>query len=455
MSVIQDLPKLLRTSLKKRHNPGASVSILRNGRIVAATAAGVINLDTQVPTTTDTVFQIGSITKIFTSTLIMQLLDEGKLELDAPILRYLPTFRVADLDVSRQVTVRHFLSHQSGIDGDFFVDAGRGDDNVEKLVEMAVMVPSLFPIGEKHSYCNLGFAVLGRIAEVITGKTYDNLLRERIFKPLSMDHALSLPEDTLRFRSAIGHIPSQRKKNRWYVTRQPYLSQGQKAAGSTPAMSVTDLLQFAKMHLNAGKNRAGEKVLSASSVKAMQKRQIKLQKYTGRALTHWGLGWFLMDWHGKKLFGHDGATIGQNAFLRILPEKKLAVALLTNGGDANGLFMDVFNPVFEQLAKTSEPAPPGPADNIKVDLKKYVGKFANIGNTFEFKVHQGTLKVSSKLNGGGNTLPDNSQLAFIDKHTVVMRTGDPILDRGIFLFSGDEGGKMHYVAHGLRQFRRR
>jgi CubicO group peptidase (beta-lactamase class C family) len=455
MSVLKDLPRLLRSNIKKRQVPGASVAVLRNGRITAATAAGVINLDTKVPATADTVFQIGSITKIFTTTLIMQLVDEGKVELDAPIVHYLPSFRVADLDVSRQVTVRQFLSHQSGIDGDFFVDAGRGDDCVEKLVDMAVMLPSLFPIGEKHSYCNLGFAVLGRVAEVITGKTYDTLLRERIFESLGMDHALSLPEDTLRFRSAIGHVPSQRRKNVWYVSRQPYLTQGQKAAGSTPAMSVTDLLQFAQMHLNGGKNPQDEKILSARSVKAMQKRQIRVQKHTGRALTHWGLGWFLMDWNGTKLMGHDGATMGQFAFLRILPAKNLAVAMLTNGGDAGGLFMDVFNNVFEGLARTSEPAPPTPVNNIKVDLEKYVGDYANISNTFEFRIHRGELKVSSRMNGGGNSIPDDTKLAFIDKNTTVMRSGNPIVDRGMFLFSGEQDGKMHYVANGLRQFRRK
>jgi len=210
LTVLKDLPGLLRSSIRKHKVPGASVAVLRSNRIVGEAAAGVINLDTRVPTTTDTVFQIGSISKPHTATLIMQLVDEGKVELDAPVVEYLPEFRVADIDVSRKVTIRHFLSHQSGIDGDFFVDSGRGDESIERLVSMATMVPSLFPLEAKHSYCNLGFAVLGRVIEVLTRQTFDTVLRERIFEPLEMKHALSLPEDTLRFRCAVGHVPSQR-----------------------------------------------------------------------------------------------------------------------------------------------------------------------------------------------------------------------------------------------------
>ena len=118
MGLVNDLPKILPKSIKRHQVPGASLAILKNNRIVAKVAAGVVNLDTQVPTTTDSVFQIGSISKVFTATLIMQLVDEGLLDLDAPIVDYLPNFRVADLDISRKVSCRHFLTHTSGIDGD-------------------------------------------------------------------------------------------------------------------------------------------------------------------------------------------------------------------------------------------------------------------------------------------------------------------------------------------------
>lgn len=105
----------------------------------------------------------------------------------------------------------------------------------KRLLAMGTMLPNLFPPGQKHSYCNFGYAVLGRILEVVAGLTYDQALRDKLFEPLEMDHAVSLPEDCLRFRSAIGHVPGRNKKGVWYVTREPYQSMGQKSAGSTPA----------------------------------------------------------------------------------------------------------------------------------------------------------------------------------------------------------------------------
>jgi len=384
----------------------------------------------------------------------MQLVDEGLLDLDAPIQKYLPDFRVADLDVSSRVTARHFLSHQSGIDGDFFVDAGRGDDCIEKLLSMATMVPGLFPIEAKHSYCNLGFAVLGRVVEVLTRQTFDAALKQRIFEPLDMTRAISLPEDTLRFRCAVGHVPSQRKKGVWYVTNMPYLSFGQKAAGSTPAMTASDLLRFAQMHMNGGKNSRGEKVLSARSVKAMQRRQIRVQKNTQSAIQGWGLGWFLMDWDGTKLYGHDGATMGQYAFLRILPEKNLSVVLLTNGGDTKGLCDSIFGSVFQSLAKISEPVRPSVNEKLKPDIDQYIGSYENMNGQLEFSRARGKLVVSSHLNGGGKAFPDKRPVAFVDKLSLKMNTGDPVLDRTMFLFSESENGKFKFVANGLRQHRR-
>ena len=449
MSTLTELPGVLERSLKRRQTPGASVAVLRNNRIVAAEAAGVINLDTGVAATVDTVFQVGSISKPLTASLLMTLVDAGKVSLDVPVVEYLPNFRVADLKISRSVTLRQLLSHQSGIDGDLFVDAGRGDDCIEKLLDMATMVPNLFPIGEKHSYCNLGYVVIGRIIEVIAGQTYDQALRERLFDPLGMDHAVSLPEDTLKFRTAIGHVPGS-KKGTWSVTSTPYLSFGQKAAGSTPAMTATDLLKFAQMHLDNGRGIDGTRILKAASVKAMQKRQIALQKHTARAIKHWGLGWMLIDWDGQRLFGHDGATIGQFAYLRVLPEKRLAIALLTNGGDAYGVYRDVFDHLFSGLARIREPEQAPVNNQLTPDFTHYVGRYGNMLQQVEISVGKGSLQAQYSFNGG--TKPSRKlPLGFVDKHTLAFVTGDEVQDRVRLLFSEQRNGKMQYLADGMRQ----
>jgi CubicO group peptidase (beta-lactamase class C family) len=141
------LAAFLRKSIRRHDVPGASFAVLRNDRIVRRAQAGVVNLDSKIPVTDNAVFQIGSITKPLTATLVMQLVDEGLVGLDAPLVEYLPDFRVARLDVSQTVTIRELLCHTSGIDGDLFVDTGRGDESIRRFMDRCTMVPSLFERG--------------------------------------------------------------------------------------------------------------------------------------------------------------------------------------------------------------------------------------------------------------------------------------------------------------------
>ncbi len=455
MSILIELPKILRSATKKHGVPGASVAVLRGKRIVATAAAGVINLDTQVPTTADTIFQIGSITKPLTATLVMQLRDEGVLDLDTPVVEYLPEFRVADPLVWRAVTPRHFLSHTSGIDGDFFPDAGRGDDCIRRFVDMCAMLPSLFPPETMMSYCNVGYAVLGRVIEVLTGQTYDEALRKRIFAPLGMNHSISLPEDTLRFRTAIGHVPDPKKKGQLIVAPSSFLSFGQKAAGSTPMMTASDLLRFAYVHLNSGSSMKGSRLLSASSTRMMQRQQIGLPRNSRPGYTGWGLGWGLNDWGGHKVFGHNGATIGQASFLRISPEKKLAVALLTNGGDPPALYSEIFDNLFGSLAGFTEPAPPAPDDDIEPQVGSLAGTYEDSFRKFEISEHRGRVVVSVHFKQETRRNMSRVPLAFVDKNTAVMKTNDPVTDGMVLHFSGYlEDGRAGYLASFGRQKKR-
>jgi CubicO group peptidase (beta-lactamase class C family) len=125
------LQRELESLIAQHKVPGAVLGVLHEGEIHEV-AAGVLNKNTGHPVTTDSVFQIGSITKVWTATVIMQLVDEGRIELDAPVRTYLPEFEVADADVTERVTVRHLLTHTSGIQGDHFEDTGRGDDCLER-----------------------------------------------------------------------------------------------------------------------------------------------------------------------------------------------------------------------------------------------------------------------------------------------------------------------------------
>src|SRR3954447_17127705 len=143
----------LATLLAEHEVPGAAVGVLLDGTVIDH-AAGVLSKSTGVDTTADSVFQIGSITKVWTTTLIMQLVDEGKLDIDQPVRRYLPEFAIADATAAETITVRQLMCHIAGFEGDLFTDTGRGDDYVEKYVATLATTTQLFPPGEMFSYNN-------------------------------------------------------------------------------------------------------------------------------------------------------------------------------------------------------------------------------------------------------------------------------------------------------------
>lgn len=353
--------------------PGVAVGVLYGGEVIDY-ATGVLSKATGVEATADTVFQIGSITKVWTTTLVMQLVDEGLVDLDKPLRDYLPEFVIKDDEAAKVITIRQLLSHQAGFEGDIFNETGKGDDAVEKFAASISEVGQLFPPGELFSYNNAGFAVLGRLLEVLRGKPYDAVLREHLFTPLGLKHAAADPYEAILYRAAVGHIRPAPEEAPvpvpvWAMTR------GMAPAGAMLAMRPRDLLTFAGLHLDDGKAADGTTVLSAASVKAMQEPQVKLPSL-GLMGDSWGLGWEIFDWDGTTVIGHDGGTIGQSAFLRIVPEHGLAVAVLTNGGDTIELYKSVVGHVVKELAGLNLPAlPTPPATPVPIDAHRMLGTY--------------------------------------------------------------------------------
>jgi CubicO group peptidase (beta-lactamase class C family) len=373
------------TVLAQRHGvPGAALGILRLGRggadeLVEA-AYGVLNRDTGVPATTDSVFQIGSVSKVWTATVLLQLVDEGLLDLDAPVAEVLPELRLADPTVAKQVTVRHLLTHTSGIDGDVFTDTGRGDDCLEKYVAGLAEVTQNHALGVTWSYCNSGFSLAGRVIEKLTGGTWDAAMRERVFTPLGLRRTGTLPEEALLHRAAVGHVGEGGAA----PTRAPVwgLPRSLGPAGLITS-TVADVLGFARAHLTGGLAPDGGRWLSEASATAMAARHADLpDRHT--LGDSWGLGWIRMTWDGHQVIGHDGNTIGQAAFLRILPEAGLAVTLLTNGGNTRDLYQDLYREIFAEVAGVTMPHPLAPpADPVTVDIGPHLGTYERAGARLE------------------------------------------------------------------------
>jgi CubicO group peptidase (beta-lactamase class C family) len=301
--------------------------------------------------------------------------------------------RFADAAETAKVTIRHLLTHSSGVDGDYFEDFGRGDDAIAQYVAACKNLPFIFPLGEMWSYCNAGFVVLGRIIEIMTGLTWDQALRERLLAPIGAEHTVTLPEEALLFRTAAGHfglVPdAPALAPIWSMAR------AQAPAGSTPCSTVEDLLRFARLHLDNGKAPGGTEILSEASVREMQREQVHLPPQPGEGAAHWGLGWREFDWGGRRVIGHDGGTVGQNSSLRILPDEDFAVAVLTNTSPtgavmASSIMRWLFGKYGVEIPRRPEPPETAP----DIDLERYVGTYEKVEMRAEIALVDGRLMLN-------------------------------------------------------------
>ncbi|SEG98864.1 CubicO group peptidase, beta-lactamase class C family [Nonomuraea solani] len=336
--------------------PGAVLAVYANGEFQEH-AAGVLNTRTGVEVTTDSLFQIGSISKVWTATLALQLVEEGKLDLDRPVRAYLPEFRLADESAAALITTRHLLCHMAGFEGDLVTDTGRGDDAIARYVESLAEAPQVFAPGELFSYNNAGYCVIGRIIEVLRGKPYIQCLRDHLIQPLKLTHTATDADEAILHRAAVGHAPEP--VGLWALPRSLA------PAGSALTMTARDLLTFARGHLS-----------DDGTAVAMRAEQVHMSPITAHG-DAWALGWEVFHVGEHTIYGHNGDTIGQSAFLRLVPERDLAVALLTNGGEGVPLHHELFSHVLRELAGIDLPALPTPSPGPAIDASRYVGGYGN------------------------------------------------------------------------------
>lgn len=219
--------------------PGITVGVLQDGAMTFH-GFGTINVDTGLPVATGSIFQIGSITKVFTTTAVMRLVEAGKIELDAPISTYLPDVKLSTAESSKALTVRHMLNHMSGLFGDHFPDYGRGDDALERAIaEIGELTPTTEP-DVAWSYCNLAFMIAGRVLEVVTGKTYEAVMDEQVFGPLKLSPITFFPEEAILHSAAAGHTTDASGN----AVARPYpIARCSNAAGAI-ITSTENLLKF-------------------------------------------------------------------------------------------------------------------------------------------------------------------------------------------------------------------
>ncbi len=320
------LEPLANDLLKHWNVPGVAVGILRDGT-VETFGFGLANIETEQAMTPDHLLQIGSISKVFTTTLIMRLVSEGKLDLDTPVREYLPDLALADAEALATITLRHLLTHTSGIFGDFFEDFGFGDDALARAIAKYDTLRQMTPPGELWTYSNSGFNLAGRVVEQILGVPFEQAMHEQIFQPLGLAHSFFFAAQAIAYPVAVGHTETEPGSEQIEVARNYALPRAVNPAGGIIA-TVADQLGFAQFHIADGK-AGDEQLIEPRLVQSMREIQVSAANFS----QSWGIGWDINDLDGVRVVGHGGSTNGFQARLSVVPEKGYAISILTNGDD--------------------------------------------------------------------------------------------------------------------------
>jgi CubicO group peptidase (beta-lactamase class C family) len=373
--------------------PSAAIGVLHNGGFTEF-ATGIKNVETGEPATTETVYQCGSMTKTWTALAFMQLVDEGKADLDEPVRTYLPGFTVADPEVSAKVTPRHLLYHTNGIE-EAFGDPGEEDNVYERMVANIADAPQVFPLGHTHGYsAALGYAILARILEVHDCKPWDDVMRERLFDPMGLTSTNSWREQVDKTRAATGHLIRSLDEGP-IVTPVDYLPRAFGPGGNITS-TTREVLALAHVLLNEGMAQNGKRIVTAESVREMMRSRVPVpDPYMFGP--QWALGLIVCDWHGETVYATDGSTIGQNARLRILPDSGIAIAMLTNGGPRESFYRKVFNEILTDLGTVTIPDLPAPDTSLNLDLSRYEGVYECLGARYEVSAEGGKLSLTLVL----------------------------------------------------------
>jgi CubicO group peptidase (beta-lactamase class C family) len=311
VSFADEADTFLQSEMQKHQIAGLSLMVIKSGRQVKAAGYGVANLELNVPATTNTVYEIGSVTKQFTAAGILLLAQDGKLSLDDKISAHLK-----DTPASwSNITVRHLLTHTSGITNYTGLDGFelRRHLTQAQFIREIGKYPLAFQPGDKWSYCNSGFSLLGYIIENVSGTNYWEFQRERIFKPLGMEATRDRNPHVVILNRASGYeLTNHVSINRDYDLTDIF------SAGAIVS-TVADMAKW-----DAALN--GDALLTAASKQAMWTPA----KLNDGKIKNYGFGWFLDPYKGHKSIGHNGATSGFSAAIQRFPDDALAVIILSN-----------------------------------------------------------------------------------------------------------------------------
>ena len=334
-------------ALKTWNVPGLGVAIVRNDSVIYAKGYGARVVGRPERVSEKTVFAIGSSSKAFTAASIAMLVDEKKVSLDAPAATYLPGFQLYDPYATRELTVRDLLSHRSGLARGELAWYGSGYDRDEIVRRVRFLQPS-WSFRSQFGYQNIMYITAGQVVAKVSGRTWDEFVRERIFSPLGMSAS------TTTIRGLASHPDLATPHATVSDTVRPVEWRNIDNAGAAGSINsnVVDMAQWVRLQLGRG-SYGGKQLISSRLVDEMHQAHTVIRvDSAARAMnphTHlqaYGLGWFLQDYRGRMVVHHGGNVDGFTALVAMLPEEKFGIVLLANmngTGLPNALMLKLFD----------------------------------------------------------------------------------------------------------------
>ncbi len=373
------LEKIAAHELIDTNTPGAAIGIVRDGRLVWSKGLGVANVETGQPVTPETLFRLGSTTKMFTAAALVSLAEEGKLKLDEPVGKCISGLhpKIAAL------TPHQLLTHSAGLT-DESVMSGRHDDAALGLGIRAMDESWFFTEpGQIHSYSNPGYWIAGLACEELAGQPYADLMAERLFRPLGMTRTTLRPTLAMTWPLALGH---EVKSGMPSIVRPQADNAGTWPAGQMYS-SVTDLVRFTTA-LHDGGRLDGQSILSQSLIKKLASPFVPRPGDD----SHYGYGLAVSTERGVRIWQHGGSRTGYGSTIRLAPDQKIALIILTNRSASSlpktaAAALDMLLP-FEPLKETPKTAAEPLTEQEKTQL---VGTYTNNRQTIELTIRDGKL----------------------------------------------------------------
>lgn len=407
---IEQIKQLADSALVKAKVPGLGFGIIKDGKVILAEGFGVKNKETQAKVTANTQFAIGSSSKAFTTMGLALLEDEGLLDWEAPVRKYIPEFEMHNDFASAEMTPVDLVCHRSGLPRHDFLWYGSPFSRQELLNKIKYLEPSA-PFRTKFQYQNLMFMTAGIVTERISGRTWESFIGNRIFRELGMENS-NFSVDRMQ-ESADYSLAYDKRADE--IIEIPYRNIDAIGPAGSINSSVNDMLKWVQLHLNDGK--IGDKQLvSAKNLLKMHSPHKVIESFRATNFPQfhnpsYGLGWFIYDYDGTLVVQHGGNIDGFSAMVYLLPEENIGMVILTNL-NGNGLPMvlansatdilldkkevDWFTAIYgekpkeekEEEDKTEENRVQGTTPSH--DLAAYAGEYADEG--------YGTFKISQKDN---------------------------------------------------------